>query len=134
MGSISLSEGELRVRKLFSAFERGTEDSVEAVLELFAEDAIFYVWGPTLPPAVGHDAMRTAFKGLSTVLQDFKADLGTVAVSGNVVFVERVERFTYKGKKAIELPLVGVGEIRPSDGKFTLWKDYFDSKVFADVQ
>ena len=45
------------------------------------------------------------------------------AVRGNLVFTERVDRFTMGGRK-IDLPVAGVFEIR--NGKIAAWRDYFD--------
>jgi len=42
---------------------------------------------------------------------------------GNLVFTERVDRFTMNGR-TVALPVAGVFEIR--DGKIAAWRDYFD--------
>ena len=48
---------------------------------------------------------------------------------GPIVFNERVDRFR-TGDKWIELPLAGVFEV--TDGKITLWRDYFDLPTYRD--
>ena len=44
-------------------------------------------------------------------------------VEGDVVFNERTDRFV-KDDLTIDLPVVGVFEV--TDGKISLWRDYFD--------
>ena len=45
------------------------------------------------------------------------------AVSGNTVFVERLDRHRLPDKW-VELPVTGVFEVK--DGLITVWRDYFD--------
>ena len=49
------------------------------------------------------------------------------AVSGNVVFNERTDRFKMEFGW-IELQVTGVWEVR--DGKIVLWRDYFDMSSY----
>jgi limonene-1,2-epoxide hydrolase len=50
-----------------------------------------------------------------------------LAASGDVVFTERVDVFTYPDN-TVELPVAGVFEVR--DGKIAAWRDYFDVNMF----
>jgi limonene-1,2-epoxide hydrolase len=46
------------------------------------------------------------------------------AVSGEVVFLERLDRHLF-GDKWVELPVTGVFEVK--NGLITYWRDYFDA-------
>jgi limonene-1,2-epoxide hydrolase len=47
-----------------------------------------------------------------------------LAVSGNAVLTERVDRLTIQGKP-VELPVMGTFEVNAA-GKLQAWRDYFD--------
>ena len=51
------------------------------------------------------------------------------AAEGSIVFNERLDRFQI-GDKLIEIPLAGVFEV--TDGKLTLWRDYFDLPTYRN--
>lgn len=52
------------------------------------------------------------------------------AATGAVVCNERTDRF-HKGDRHADIPVMGVWEVH--DGRITLWRDYFDMGVVADV-
>jgi limonene-1,2-epoxide hydrolase len=56
-------------------------------------------------------------------------ELRALAVNGNSVLTERVDRFTINGKD-IALPVMGIFELR-ADGKISAWRDYFDLAQFT---
>jgi limonene-1,2-epoxide hydrolase len=51
------------------------------------------------------------------------------AAAGPIVFNERLDRFKI-GDKLVELPVAGVFEV--TDGKLTLWRDYFDLPTYRN--
>ncbi len=78
--------------------------------------------------------------GIRAVLEPFFAPtlanewvISNLAVNGDVVFVERLDRHRLPGGWA-ELPVVGVFEVR--NGEITAWRDYFDlptlQRAFAE--
>jgi limonene-1,2-epoxide hydrolase len=74
-------------------------------------------------PARGHDEIRGVLETFVPPASAIRFDVLAVASRGNVVFTERVDRFTV-GDKEIALPVAGVFEVR--DGKIAAWRDYFD--------
>jgi len=73
--------------------------------------------------------------GIRAVLEPFFAPtlenewvVKSVAVSGNTVFMERLDRHRM-AKGWAELPVTGVFEV--ADGKITSWREYFD---FATIE
>lgn len=121
---MSSSDIENETRKLCRAFELAAGGSVEVILEQFTPGATFYIWGMLRPPSVGHEEMRQGLQSLAGAVQGFKVDIKNISITGNTVFVERVEDFIYLGHN-MSLPVVGVGQVN-EQGKFVLWKDYFD--------
>lgn len=82
----------------------------------------------TNPPPIG--AVRGP-AGIRAVLEPFFGPTSEnefrilrEAVSGPVVFLERLDRHLF-GDKWVELPVTGVYEVR--DGVITYWRDYFDA-------
>ena len=53
------------------------------------------------------------------------------AATGNIVCNERTDRF-FKGDRHADIPVMGVWEV-DTDGRITLWRDYFDMGGVADV-
>jgi len=94
---------------------------VERMTELFAEDARFQ--SMMLEPMEGRDTLGKHFSALLDGATALQLKLRNIAVSGNVVFLERVDVFTYKGREGA-VPVVAVLEIE--DGKVREWREYYD--------
>ncbi len=99
---------------------------LEEIMAFFTEDAVYHnMPGPAL---VGKAAVR---RGIERFLRDWSAtqwDVLNVAVSGNVVFAERLDR-TDAGGKHVDLPCTGVFEL---DGeRIRVWRDYFDMGTYV---
>jgi limonene-1,2-epoxide hydrolase len=93
----------------------------DAIAELFAEDGRFQ--SMMAEPIVGREVLREHFGTLLAGATALELQLRNVAVSGNAVFIERVDVFTYQGKTG-SVPVVCVMEI--SDGKVQEWREYYD--------
>ena len=95
---------------------------VPAIAGLFAVDGRFQsMMHPE--PVVGRAAIEARFAALLAGASQLELRLRNIASSGNVVFLERVDVFTYKGKEGT-VPVVAVLEIR--DGKVSEWREYYD--------
>ena len=89
--------------------------------------------------AVYHNIPIAAVTGpaeIEKVLQQFlgpaseaEFEIRSLAVRGNTVLTERVDRFTV-GDKRIELPVMGTFEVDDA-GKISAWRDYFDMNQFT---
>jgi limonene-1,2-epoxide hydrolase len=64
-------------------------------------------------PVTGKNGIREVLN-LFIPAEDVEAEITHLAVRGNIVFTERIDRMTFAGKKVV-LPSAGVFEIR--DGK-----------------
>ena len=53
------------------------------------------------------------------------------ATAGNVVMNERVDKFSTRSGRPVELPVMGVFEV--NDGLITFWRDYFDNGMFLSA-
>ena len=96
------------------------ERSIDRLLTFFTDDALYH--NMPMEPVTGKDGIREVMN-LFVPAEDLEAEIVQLAVRGNVVFTERVDRMTIGGKKVV-LPCAGVFEIR--DGKIAAWRDYFD--------
>jgi limonene-1,2-epoxide hydrolase len=96
------------------------ERSIDRLLAFFTDDALYH--NMPMEPVTGKDGIREVMN-LFVPAEDLEAEIVHLAVRGNVVFTERIDRMTLGGKRVV-LPCAGVFEIR--DGKIAAWRDYFD--------
>jgi limonene-1,2-epoxide hydrolase len=78
----------------------------------------------------GREAMVTFLGGMSNGIDEVEFVVHRQTASGNTVMNERSDRFRI-GEAWIDLPVAGVFEVG-EDGRITLWRDYFDMKMFTD--
>jgi limonene-1,2-epoxide hydrolase len=78
----------------------------------------------------GRDAMVTFLGGMSNGIDEVEFVVHRQTATGNTVMNERSDRFRI-GEAWIDLPVAGVFEVG-DDGRITLWRDYFDMKMFTD--
>ena len=107
------------VRDFCAAFER--QDAQE-LLGFFAEDAVYH--NIPFEPAVGRDAIEATLNMFISDDSEGSFELVHLAVNGNVVLTERIDRVTMQGKVAT-LPVMGTFEVNDA-GKIRAWRDYFD--------
>jgi limonene-1,2-epoxide hydrolase len=108
------------VREMAAAWNARDWDKV---VGMFAEDGVLH--SMMLEPIVGRKSIDVRIKQLGAGISDITLDLKNVAVTGDTVFIERVDRFTYNGHKG-EVPVVGVIEVK--NGKVQAWREYYDRK------
>lgn len=96
---------------------------VDAIADLFAQDGRFL--SMTAPPAVkqGREVIRKEWGALMAGISEIELQLRHITVSGNSVLIERVDVFTYNGKKG-SVPVACVLDIK--DGKVQEWREYYD--------
>ncbi len=94
----------------------------DAVADLFAEDGVLH--SMMLPePIVGRESLREHIGALLADTTHLELVLRNVAVTGNTVFLERVDTFEYRGIEGA-VPVVGVLVIE--DGLVAEWREYYD--------
>ncbi|KAN0098920.1 hypothetical protein V8E51_014583 [Hyaloscypha variabilis] len=125
----TINDPEAEARRVFDEFAKCTPENVEYGVELFAPDGKFYALSGNLNGAFfGHDAMRAGFKQMFDDIRGIRYELREVSAKGNVLFMERVENFKYKGRLIESLLACGLAIFGP-DGKLTEFRDYYDSAV-----
>jgi limonene-1,2-epoxide hydrolase len=112
-----MDENEKLVREFCKAWENPDWD---ALADYFTDDAVWH--NIPFEPIRGKKGIRKVLETMSE-FGESNFELTNVAVNGNVVFTERVDRFNVKGK-AVAVPVCGVFEV--GGGKITGWRDYFD--------
>ena len=116
------AENERLVRDFCAAWRR---KELDELLRFFTPDAVYH--NMPLEPLRGIDAIRETLRMFVTPAEHIDFELLAIASSGNLVFTERVDRFTIMGK-AVALPVAGVFEVR--QGKIAAWRDYFDMQTW----
>lgn len=91
------------------------------VADMFTPDGVLH--SMMVAPVVGREAVYKRVAGLADGLEEITLDLRHVGVVDGAVFMERVDRFTIRGKKG-SAPVVGILEF---DGPLIKeWREYYD--------
>lgn len=101
---------------------------LERVIGLFAPDGAFH--SVMLEPIVGREALRAHFTPVFATLDRVTLEVVNLGTVGDVVFVERVDDFVYRGKHS-RIPVVGVIEIE--NGLIREWRDYYDRASMVEA-
>lgn len=111
------------IRDFCAAWSRKDADEL---LAYFTEDAVYH--NIPMPPVAGKAAIREIFGLFLPPSESIDWEMLNVAVAGDVVFTERVDRFVIGGS-TVELPVAGVFELE--DGLIRAWRDYFDMATWS---
>lgn len=98
-----------------------TRKDAEELLGYFTEDAVYH--NIPMPPVHGKAAIREAFGFFLPLSDKVDWEMVNLAVAGDVVFTERIDRFVLAGRD-VALPVAGVFELE--GGRIRAWRDYFD--------
>ena len=101
---------------------------VDGLLALLTEDALY----ENVPMSVlkGHDEIRSMLEPFLTSAKNVAWEVLHQVESGNVVMNERVDRFEMPDGKSIAIRVAGVFEV--TNGKVSVWRDYFDMGDFTN--
>jgi limonene-1,2-epoxide hydrolase len=106
------------VRRLFGAVSRLDPNEL---CSYFTPDAVF-VNGASFTVR-GERELRGFFEELRDRVQRSEFEVLNLAVSGDVVLTERIDRVVIDGREIV-LPIMGTLEVR--DGRIAAWREYFD--------
>ncbi len=95
---------------------------IPALGEFFADEALYN--NIPIDPVRGRAEIVETLRQFIDPDGEAEFEIVTLAVDGNRVFTERIDRLVVQGKR-VELPVAGVFEI-DGDGKISVWRDYFD--------
>jgi limonene-1,2-epoxide hydrolase len=121
-------ESDDRVRVVQAMVEAWNTMDLERVIALFAPDGVFH--SVMLEPVEGRDALRAHFTPVFAELDRVTLEVVNLGAVGDVVFVERVDDFVYRGKHS-RIPVVGVIEV--ADGHIREWRDYYDRTTMVEA-
>jgi limonene-1,2-epoxide hydrolase len=108
--------------------ERVVRSDLAAAGELVADDLEYD--NVPIGKNIGREALVSFLGGMMNGIDEVVFETHRQTCTGNVVMNERTDRFRI-GDRWIELPVAGVFEVG-DDGRITLWRDYFDMKMFTD--
>jgi limonene-1,2-epoxide hydrolase len=98
------------------------ELDVEKIVSLFSEDGEFHSMMQG-DPHRGRQVLRRHLSQLFEGATHLKLHLRNIAVTGNSVFLERVDVFNVNGKRG-EIPVAAVLDVE--DGHVVSWREYYD--------
>ena len=111
------------IERFCEAFKRRDTDEV---LGFFTDDAVYH--NMPLAPVRGKAGIRNVLEMFLKPSQSVEFVILNIAVSGDVVLTERVDKFGMGGRN-VELPVAGVFEVK--GGKIAAWRDYFDMAAWT---
>jgi limonene-1,2-epoxide hydrolase len=119
---VIMKSNEQIIRDFIAAWPR--LDAAE-LADFFTEDGVYH----NIPtgPVRGRDVIERFIAGFIKPWTETSWDILTLIADGDTVIAERLDR-TKMGDKAVDLPCVGVFEMR--DGKISVWRDYFDLTTY----
>jgi len=120
----SANEKKLAVAK--EMVKAWNERNWDHVYELFAEEGVLH--SMMMEPIVGRETIRAHLSPLTSGIDKIELRIRNIGVVGDVVMLERVDDFVYKGKHG-SVPVVGVMKI--ADGKVKEWREYYDYASLA---
>jgi limonene-1,2-epoxide hydrolase len=110
-----------------SFFDVWVERDPTRLTEFFADDGS---WSEAnRPAAVGHEEIGAIFEMQTSFGSEFSFEFRNLAVVGDTVFTERVDRFSLNDTP-MTVHVAGVFEFG-LDGRIRAWRDYYD---WADLE
>lgn len=106
------------VKKMIAAWEARDAD---AITNMFTEDGVLH--SMMIEPIVGREAILPRMQFLVDNATYMHLNVRTWAVSGDTVFIERQDEFTFKGHDG-KVPVVGVLVVEGD--KIKEWREYYD--------
>jgi limonene-1,2-epoxide hydrolase len=97
------------------------------LIDFFSADAVYH--NIPVEPVRGKEAIQATLAQFLDISSDAEFEILALAVAGNTVLTERIDRFTINGKR-IEIPVMGTFEV-DANGKISAWRDYFDMQQFV---
>jgi limonene-1,2-epoxide hydrolase len=94
----------------------------DQIASYFTDDGVYH--NIPMPPAEGREAIREFLDVMLNGFDGIDFQVHRQLSHGNVVMNERTDRMRRTGGGEIELPVMGVFEVR--GGKIAAWRDYFD--------
>jgi limonene-1,2-epoxide hydrolase len=121
-------DGAVTVLELVNEFMRRIEAlDVAAAVELVTDDCEYD--NVPIGKVVGPDGIRTVLAPMLGRCSAVEWRVLRASATDGVVFNERLDRFEMGGRW-IEVPVTGVWEV--TDGKISLWRDYFDLATYTN--
>jgi limonene-1,2-epoxide hydrolase len=114
------------VTKFMELWGDGTieEPDVDAIVEMFSEDAVWQLWIPGGPTLRGREAIRKDIARQVTFARFMRCGSIHIASVGGVVFTERLDNFR-SGEITVNHALVAIFEVDDA-GLISAWREYFD--------
>ncbi len=97
------------------------EQEWDKIADLFTEDGVLH--SMMIDPVVGRETIRKRIVGMGEGVEEIKLNIINMGRVNDVVVIERVDEFTYKGHKG-KVPVVGILEIEGDHVK--VWREYYD--------
>jgi len=122
---IAMRSNEEIVRDFIAAWSRL---DVDEIVGFFTPDGTYH--NMMNKPVSGHENLRKFIGGFIKDWTQTTWDVLNIVSQGDIVMAERLDR-TRLGAKSVDLPCCGVFEL--TEGKISIWRDYFDLPTYTRV-
>ncbi len=120
--------GEAEIAVVMDMVDAWNRQDWEKVVDLFADDGVLH--SMMIEPIAGKESIRNRINHMGEGLESITLHVKNIGVGGDVVFIERVDEFVYKGH-AGAVPVAGVIEI--VDGHVKIWREYYDRNELLEA-
>jgi limonene-1,2-epoxide hydrolase len=103
-----------------------TRRDLDELMRPFAVDAVYH--NVPVEPVRGAAAIRETFAGFLAGMPGIVLEIVNLAADGELVFTERIDRFTMPDGHRFDLPVNGVFAVRGET--IVSFRDYFDLATF----
>ena len=115
------AEDQAKIQVVMNMVDAWNTKDWDRVVDLFTEDGVLH--SVMVDPIVGHEALSARIGHIGEGIEEITLHLKHIGVVDDVVFVERVDEFVYKGH-AGSVPVVGVIEVEGD--RVREWREYYD--------
>ena len=88
----------------------------------FADDGVYH--NIPLAPVTGKNEIENFIKGFTENWTETNWKIINIISTDNIVIAERLDQTKIEGDKSVDLPCIGIFEMK--NGKIKTWRDYFD--------
>lgn len=120
--------GDAEIAVVMDMVDAWNKQDWEKVVDLFADDGVLH--SMMIEPIAGKESIRNMINHMGEGIESIHLTVKNIGVGGDVVFIERVDEFVYKGH-AGAVPVAGVIEIE--DGRVKVWREYYDRNELLEA-
>lgn len=122
------AEDQTKIDVVMSMVDAWNTEDWDRVVALFTEDGVLH--SMMVEPIKGREALSARISHIGEGIDSITLNIKHIGVIDDVVFIERVDEFVYKGH-AGSVPVVGALEVE--GGHIKEWREYYDRQELLEA-